>query len=187
MSTWDRLRRPSAPSLTTQLSSCTPDFGPGTSALHPPHSEWSWACVESEKVLRMTPADNTRAGPPSSTTDRPQPEKSNVRTSSAHETRTEPEYTQERTLKPGSQKIARKRRLWPIPFWPSWFDQFRPIQFGPICFLPIYCWIWCVSWWSPKKCGAPKKVGPRNDGARSNGAPKGGERGAKFRAFFGHR
>ena len=40
--------------------------------------------------------------------------------------------------RPGPPFCAGKDRLWPIPFWPSWFDQFWPIQFWPIHFLPSW-------------------------------------------------
>ena len=58
------------PSLPTHVRPCTPDFGPGTSALRSYRVEVGWAtaplfCTASEQVPRRVRADSTGAGHPS--------------------------------------------------------------------------------------------------------------------------
>ena len=74
-----------------------------------------------------------------------------------------------KTLKRRHPKPHGRDRLWQIPFWPSLFDQFGPIQFWPIHFWPIfevsvvecccvllYCCCVLLCWFGP----SPPHAGP---------------------------
>ena len=67
------------------------------------------------------------------------------------------------------RRSAGRSRLWPIPFWPSWFDQFlanpilaNPILANPILANPILANIFGVMV-GPRRVGpgGPRRVGPR--------------------------